>query len=317
MDLTLSQPTTTPTWHKNLFQSNRILLSTTVIYTFLFVATLVLSTLDSRLVTGMPVWIKPMKFAISSILYTVTLAWILSYVEGRRWLVTLVSAVTAVSLLVEIVIITAQAVRGVQSHFNFSTPLDGILFNIMGGFILLLWIMNIVAAGLMLTQRMTNRPFAWGLRLGLLITMFGSGLGFFMTTPTPDQLEQIGNGEVPAIIGAHSVGVPDGGEGLPFTGWSTEGGDIRVAHFVGLHALQIVPLAGIVINRIGESRWREGQRLGLVFTVGLGYLGLVALLLWQALRGQPLITPNAATLSALGLLVLLVSSASLAIINRK
>ena len=50
----------------------------------LFLATIALSVFDSRLVTGAPVWVKPMKFAISITLCTVTLAWLLSYIEGHR-----------------------------------------------------------------------------------------------------------------------------------------------------------------------------------------------------------------------------------------
>ncbi|MFS8654973.1 MAG: hypothetical protein FWJ64_10530, partial [Limnochordia bacterium] len=111
--------------------------------------------------------------------------------------------------------------------------------------------------------------------------------------------EQIASWEQGApvtLIGAHSVGVPDGGPGLPVTGWSTEGGDLRIPHFVGLHALQVIPLAGGGISR--RRRLTPGQRLGLVWTVSLAYLGLVVLLTWQASREQPLLAPDALTLGA-------------------
>jgi hypothetical protein len=90
------------------------------------------------------------------------------------------------------------------------------------------------------------------------------------------------------------VGVRDGGPGLPLTRWSTEGGDLRVPHFIGLHALQLLPLFAWVLERR-----RRPASTRLVVAAGAGWLGLIGLTLWQALRGQPLVAPDAATLLAL------------------
>src|SRR5215212_1323917 len=111
-------------------------------------------------------------------------------------------------------------------------------------------------------------------------------------------------GEPVNVIGAHSVGVEDGGPGLPLVGWSTEGGDLRVPHFVCLHGMQILPLVGWLLTQPGaRRRWPERHRIGLVWVAGLGYLGLTALLTWQALRGQSIIAADQVTWSALILLV--------------
>jgi hypothetical protein len=96
------------------------------------------------------------------------------------------------------------------------------------------------------------------------------------------------------------VGVPDGGPGLPLVGCSTTGGDLRVGHFVGIHGLQVLPVVGWLLSRPSTAaRLRRGHRVALTWLVGLGYAGLMALVIWQALRGQPLIAPDAATLLAL------------------
>ena len=283
----------------------------------LFLATIVLSIFDSRLVTGVPVWVKPMKFAISITLYTGTLAWLLSYVEGHPRLVRWIGGLTALGFLVEIVGIFVQAARGVGSHFNVGTPFDAAIFSLMGTFVMVIWVMNIATAVLLMRQKMDNQPFAWALRLGLVVTAVGAILGFLMTSPTPDQLSAMQAGDVVTVMGAHSVGVEDGGPGLPFVGWSTEGGDIRPAHFVGLHALQIIPLLGIFVNRRTSRRLSNGRRTALVVTGGLGYLGLILLLLWQALRAQPLIAPDGLTLAALAGLVAVVSLVGTAVFLKK
>lgn len=300
-------------WGARFYQTNRFLSLSVIVYAILFVVTLILSIADIRMVAGAPVWFKPMKFAISIALYCGTLVWMLSFVEGKRFWVSLVGTGTSLMLLVEVVLIAMQAVRGVRSHFNFTTPFDAAVFSIMGSFIMIAWVLNLIAAALLLRQKFQDSAFAWSLRLGLLITAVGAALGFSMTNPTPDQLAAMQAGSTPQFIGAHSVGVADGGAGLPFTGWSTEGGDLRIAHFVGLHALQFVPVLGIVINRAWGSRLDEKRRTRLVWVGGLGYLGVVLLVLWQALRGQPLIAPDAATLLALAGLIAGVGASAAAI----
>ncbi|MCI0643268.1 MAG: hypothetical protein L0346_00075 [Chloroflexi bacterium] len=304
-----------PALWQRLWGTNRLLALSVVLYFALFAGTLVASIVDTRLVTGAPVWFKPMKFAISAMLYCGTLVWMLGFVHGRRWLVRLIGGATTVALFVEIAIIVFQAARGVRSHFNFTTPLDGTLFSIMGSFIIVIWTMNLLAAVLLLRQRLPDAALAWSLRLGLLITFVGAGTGYFMVRPTPDQLAGLQSGQPPTFIGAHSVGVEDSGPGLPFTGWSTEGGDVRVAHFVGFHALQALPLIGLLVNRRWQHKLSQRRRAALVWTAGLGYLGLVLLLLWQALRGQPLVAPDATTLLALAGLVVGVLVTAVAIIR--
>jgi hypothetical protein len=101
------------------------------------------------------------------------------------------------------------------------------------------------------------------------------------------------------LLGAHAVGVPDGGPGLPLTRWSTEGGDLRVPHFIGLHALQLLPLAGWWFGRRGRRNAAAGARaVRLTVAVGIGYAGLLAVTLTQALRAQPLLTPDAVTVAS-------------------
>lgn len=257
---------------------------------------------DPRMVTGQLVWVKPLKFAASIVVYALTLLWMLSHVEGRRRMVRAVGAVTLVTVGMEIVLITLQAARGVRSHFNVATPFDAAVFQVMAGAIGLAWAAGLVAAWLLLRQRMADRALAWSLRLGLVFSLVGAGLGGLMTSPSAAQVEQLRQGQ-PGEAGGHSVGVADGGAGLPVVGWSTEGGDLRVPHFLGLHAMQVLPLLGLWLarGRLGR-RLREGQRVGLVWTASLAYGGGIAVMTAQALRGEPLLSPGPTTLASLGAL---------------
>jgi hypothetical protein len=271
---------------------------------FTFFATLVGVFADHRVITGAPAWLKPAKFAISVSVYCFTFVWLLGFVENRPRLVRLVANVTVASFIVEMIVIIAQAARGTTSHFNLTTPLNSFLWFTMGAFIVLVWTMNLLLAIMLLRQRMPDQAFAWSLRLGVLISSIGMAAAFLMVTPTPQQAAVIAGGYGPRIVGAHSVGVADGGPGLPIFGWSTVGGDLRAAHFVGLHALQILPFLGWLLTRRRSvfALLAANDRLALVWTGGLGYLGLVVLLGWQALRGQSVVNPDAKTIAAASVL---------------
>jgi hypothetical protein len=265
----------------------------------IFLAALAGVLIDRRVITGAPAWLKPAKFAVSVSVYCFTFVWLLGFVESRPQLARFAANVTVVSFIVEMTVILTQAARGTTSHFNVTTPLNTFLWLTMGAFIVVVWTMNLLLAILLLFERIPNRPFAWSLRLGLLVSLVGMGSGFLMVRPTHEQLVTMAANHGPRIVGAHSVGVADGGPGLPVVGWSTVGGDLRVAHFLGIHAMQILPFFGwfVARHRNAFARFKEVHRLALIFTIGFTYLGLVLLLVWQALRGQSVIQPDVRTLT--------------------
>jgi hypothetical protein len=288
-----------------------------------FFATLVGIVLDHRVITDAPAWLKPAKFALSVSVYCFTFVWLLGFVENRPRLVRLVANVTVASTIVEMILIITQAARGTTSHFNMTTPFDSFVWITMGIFILFVWAMNLLLAVMLVWQRMPDRAFAWSLRLGVLLSAIGMAAAFFMVTPRPEQVAAIAHHHGPRIVGAHSVGVANGGPGLPVFGWSTVGGDLRVAHFVGLHALQVLPFLGWLMSRRKGvlALLTANERLALVWTAGLVYLGLILLLVWQALRGQSVVRPDAETIAAAAALVAAAATSTLIVgvrvLNRK
>jgi hypothetical protein len=175
----------------------------------------------------------------------------------------------------------------------------------MGGLITMLAVLNLVLAIWLVRQEMADPVFGWGLRWGVIISFVGMLVAFLMTAgPTPLQLAALRDGAALTTVGAHSVGVADGAPGLPFLGWSTVGGDLRVPHFFGLHGMQVLPLLGWLLT-LGwaRRRWSAWQRVALVWVAGWSYIALVVLLTWQALRAQPVIAPDGLTWVAYALLV--------------
>ena len=202
---------------------------------------------DDRVLTGMPIWAKPMESALSSTACAVTLAWMTGLLRGRRrrigWWAGTVLVAASVG---EVIVIVGQVVRGRQSHFNAATPLDTTLFSAMGALVAVIHLATLVVGVVLLLTpvgQVGGAASAWAVRLGVLIAVGGLSVGFLMLGETPEQLADPSR----ALAGAYAVGVADGGPGLPLLGWSTTGGDLRVGHFIGMHALQALPLLAIAL----------------------------------------------------------------------
>ncbi len=265
--------------------------------------------LDPRQLVGEPVWMKPTKFYVSLAIYNATILYFLSFLAERRRFVRVIGAILSACGAMEMVGITIQAARGVRSHFNAATPFDGAIFSMMGIVIMVLWVTMIVLAVVLLRAKLAERSMASALRMGLVIGLIGAGLGYFMVAPRAEQIAVMKAGGQ-AEKGAHTFGGKDGGPGLPLVGWSTTAGDMRPAHFFGLHGMQVLPILAMLLAR-RQSR-SESQRLALVRTAGVAYLGLMGVLAVQALRGLPIIQWDMTGIAGLAL-VGLVSVATFAV----
>ncbi|MEV0645350.1 hypothetical protein AB0I28_08805 [Phytomonospora sp. NPDC050363] len=261
---------------------------------------------DDRTLTNMPIWAKPLKFGLSIGLYALTMAYLIPLLrKGKRtgwWFGTVI----ALMLFIEMVVIVGQVLRGRTSHFNEATAFDATLWIVMGASITVMWLANIGVALFLAWTPIGDRALTRGIRWGMSVGIGGLAVGYLMARQDTGHLE--------SVAGAHSVGLDDGGPGMPLLGWSTVGGDLRIAHFVGIHAMQVLPLLALWLGWRATKRVRladEGLRARIVLVAGVVYAGLTALVLWQALRGESLIHPGAATWTALGALAL-VTAAGLA-----
>jgi hypothetical protein len=257
----------------DLFRKQPLLTATAWIHAGLALLMLVGLVVDHRSILGLNPWVKPLKFAVSIALYLFSIALFLSYFPGQTGMLFWATLVIAVTMLVEISLISLQAIRGTTSHFNVSTPFDAGVLYTMGIAIVVNTLMIGIILWLFFDQPPALAPsYLWGIRLGLIIFIIGSVQGFMMISRM-----------------AHTVGAPDGGPGLPIANWSTQYGDLRVAHFVGLHGLQIVPLVGYLSG--GGSSLDKDTTSSLVWVFGVAGI-MTGVMIWtlaQALSGKPLI----------------------------
>ena len=283
--MSTSLPSMRALWNRAWALSPLLTVSTVVMTLGALVTTAGL-VFDPRQLVGEPLWLKPTKFYVSLVIYNTTVLYFLSFLSHRARFVRAVGAVLSACGAVEMVAITLQAARGVRSHFNVATPFDQAIFASMGMAIVVLWVTMMVVGVVLVRTRLEDRPLASSLRVGLLVGVLGAGLGFFMTTPRPAQLASMKAGETVLENGSHTFGAKDGGPGLPLVGWSTTAGDMRPAHFLGLHGMQVLPLLAVLLaRRRGRS---EAQRLALIRAVGVAYAGVTVVLATQALRGMPI-----------------------------
>ncbi len=225
---------------------------------------------DNRTLTGINVWIKPLKFTISGGIYLLTVGFLITLYPFSKRKKNIINNITSWTLLLEIGIIFFQATRGVRSHYNQSTLFDGLLFAGMG--ILIAIIVMTMVFFIIETIRLklkTKRSVQWAILMGWLVVLLGSWVGGQMI------------GQM-----SHTVGLPDGGQGLPLLNWSTIAGDLRVAHFFGLHGIQIIPLFAVVLS----EKWRGPEKAKLLVTLifGLFYASWIAFTFYQAKQGMPL-----------------------------
>lgn len=214
-------------------------------------------------VLGINAFVKPAKFFVSIWIFCWTMGWYTGLLSQRRN-VAVYSWVVVLTMTLELAIITGQAALGKLSHFNIFSAFDGLLFGVMGVAITVftLWTAYIGYLFFRLKSESISPAYLWSIRLGVLLFVVFAFEGF-------------------VIVGnlAHTVGAADGGPGLAVTNWSTGHGDLRVAHFFGMHALQLLPLFGYYVAR---RPWP-------VVLLATGYFLFVTLLLAQALAGKPLL----------------------------
>jgi hypothetical protein len=204
-------------------------------------------------------WYKPFKFAISIAIFVWTMTWYVGYLPNFdakifNWIV-------ISTLGFEIVYITWQAAKGELSHFNISTSFYSTMYSLMGIAITITTLTTAYIGILFLKNDFPELPiyYVWAIRLSIFIFVIFAFEGGLMASKL-----------------THTIGGADGSEGIPILNWSTKFGDPRIAHFIGMHALQVLPILSFYFLRNTK----------LTIVVGVVYFALAVFTLVQALNGK-------------------------------
>ena len=247
----------------HLVRNYRFLWLVVILHFMALLVVAILLPFETRKLNNINLWIKPFKFFLSVVLYLLTLPGLLSLLPFSNAKKNRFANILALAMLVENTCITLQAARGQFSHYNISSPFNIILFNLMGIFILVNTIyVALLFVGILRVHHHPKQSLVVAFRYALFLMLVASVGGGLMIS---------GN--------HHSIGAADDAAGMVFTNWNRTGGDLRVMHFFGLHALQILPLIVILSG--------SGNKLLTVHLPAILLIVFTGFVLIQALKGIP------------------------------
>ena len=226
---------------------------------------LVLAYTTSNMLNGINAWFKPFKFALSTSLYCWAMLWYCYYLPNFN--TTAFNWVIIITLGFEVGYIAFRASRAELSHYNMSTPLSSTLFSIMA---LAATVATLYTAYISLLFFATSFPtlpayYVWSIRFALILFVIFAFEGFAMGARL-----------------SHSVGGNDDSFGLPVVNWSKKFGDLRIAHFIGMHALQVLPIFSFYLLKNTKA----------VLFVSILYTILSIFTLYIALKGKSMFKLN-------------------------
>jgi len=224
------------------------------------------------LVGGVNAWIKPIKFNMSFGMYAWTVGWWFGYLRLRAKTMSVLRWSFFVTIAVEIAAIGVQAVRDAVFPHTLTTVFDLALTGTMSTMIfvntcLVIWMLVIFCQ----KDHSMAPAYLWAVRLGIVIFLVGNAIGGQMLAQH-----------------AHTIGAPDGPSAMPFLNWSTIAGDLRISHFLSIHAIQVLPLIVFVIEAV-RPRWSEGRQKLIVFVSAAFYSAFVVATWIEAMLGIPLL----------------------------
>ena len=220
-------------------------------------------------------WIKPIKFSMSFSTFASTVSLLLLALRLPKWQLTLARRAIALSVALEILSLGAQAWRSAfaLTGHSFVDRSLALMTNSM------VMVNTAIVCGMLalfcanrVHSAMADGPMVSAIRYSIVIFLAGNAIGGYMLAR-----------------GTHTVGAGDGGPGLPFVNWSTIAGDLRIAHFIAIHAIQIVPLFAYILSQMAPIPAVRHRRMAIA-ALAIVVAASVGATFVQAALGHPLLS---------------------------
>jgi hypothetical protein len=229
-------------------------------------------------------WRKPATFGLSFGLTLITIIWVASFLQlGSRARAILLASFT-VACVVETALVTLQTWRGVSSHFNVETALDGLIARTLavGGITLVAVIVALTVVAFRANPQLPA-SLRSAVRIGFVALLGAAAAGALM----------IAKGMVLVFAGDEQ------------TAYAT-GGTLKPTHAVTMHAILILPALAWLLS---FANWSEGRRLAVVRMASAGYLLLAGVVVAANFAGvEPWQMPAPwVALAAVGALALVIA----------
>ena len=216
---------------------------------------------DTRTIRGVGVWAKPLKFMAALALFAVTTAVSMlaagAAPDASLWRI---AALVVATSTFEVTYITWQASRGEASHYNTSDALHTGLMAMMA-----LGAIGLAASQAWLAWVIVRHQPGWLSSVAVLGVVTGLTMACVLATISG------------FLLAGHRA---PAGRGAPVVGWHRLG-DLRPAHFLGVHAQQCIPLFGLFAHAL----------MGKAAHAGFAAMACTYLLAWAALTRQELRSP--------------------------
>jgi hypothetical protein len=209
-------------------------------------------------------WRKPTTFGLSFGLTTLTLGWVASYLPVHPRLGWTAAWLLCAAVSYEVAWVTVQHARGVPAHFNDTTVLDERLF-IAGAVMVAIAIVVIAAMTLAAFLRTTApAPLALAIRGGLVGLLVAQASGVWLLL---HGLRLLDDDADPLVQSMSTVGAA---------------GQMKFAHAVPMHAIQVLVVLAWLLSRSGLPQRRQTLLVALAV---VGYAGLVGVALGRTSLG--------------------------------